>query len=74
MYAVKTRYGWMCIYESMAELDGMSYEDCVNWLTFNDRNGCYSKEDQLAESNEVMPIEAMKELILSQSSDSDRSC
>ena len=57
----------MTLYSSMEELEGFSYEDCVKWLQFNDRNGCYSVEDQIGEFGEILPIEEMKKLILDQS-------
>ena len=57
----------MTLYISMQELEGLSYEDCVNWLKFNDSNGCYSLEDQIDEFGEILPIEEMKRLVLDQS-------
>jgi len=56
----------MHIYETIEELDSFSYEDCVNWLEFNDRNGCYSTQDQLDEFGDILPIWVMKQMILRQ--------
>lgn len=56
----------MNLYHAMDELEGFSYQDCVNWLTFNDRNGCYSIEDQIEEFGDAMELSEMKQLILNQ--------
>ena len=56
----------MHLYETIEELETFSYVDCVNWLEFNDSNGCYSIEDQVCEFGEFMPIWEMKKLILDQ--------
>ena len=56
----------MRLYETIEELETFSYVDCVKWLEFNDSNGCYSIEDQVAEFGEFMPIGEMKKLILNQ--------
>jgi hypothetical protein len=66
MTTIKTKYGAMHLYETIEELETFSYVDCVNWLEFNDSNGCYSIEDQVAEFGEFMPIWKMKKLILDQ--------
>jgi hypothetical protein len=67
MTTIQTKYGAMTLYSSMEELDSFTYEDCVQWLQFNDSNGCYSVEDQMEEFGEILPIEEMKRLILDQS-------
>tara|TARA_R110000772_G_scaffold220822_1_gene331248 strand:+ start:567 stop:773 length:207 start_codon:yes stop_codon:yes gene_type:complete len=66
MTTIQTKYGAMHLYETIEELETFSYVDCVNWLEFNDSNGCYSIEDQVAEFGEFMPIWEMKKLILDQ--------
>ena len=57
----------MNLYQSMDELDSFTYEDCVNWLQFNDSNGCYSIDEQMEEFGEIADIDDMKEMILEQS-------
>ena len=57
----------MNLYQSMDELDNFTYEDCVNWLQFNDSNGCYSIDEQMEEFGEIADIDDMKEMILEQS-------
>jgi hypothetical protein len=66
MTTIQTKYGAMHLYETIEELETFSYVDCVNWLEFNDSNGCYSIEDQVAKFGEFMPIWEMKKLILDQ--------
>ena len=51
----------------MDELDSFTYEDCVNWLQFNDSNGCYSKEEQMEEFGSALELSEMKQIILDQS-------
>lgn len=67
MTTIQTKYGAMNLYSSMDELEGFSYEDCVNWLKFNDSNGCYSIEDQIAEFGDALELSEMKGLIINQS-------
>ncbi len=69
MTTIQTKYGAMNLYSSMDELEGFSYQDCVNWLKFNDSNGCYSVEDQMEEFGDAMELSEMKQLILNQSLD-----
>jgi hypothetical protein len=66
MTTIQTKYGAMHLYDTIEELETFSYVDCVNWLEFNDSNGCYSIEDQVSEFGEFMPIWEMKKLILDQ--------
>jgi hypothetical protein len=67
MINIQTKYGAMILFESMEELEGFTYQDCVNWLQFNDSNGCYSIEDQTEEFGDIASIDDMKEMILKQS-------
>jgi len=67
MTTIQTKYGSMNLYQSMDELDSFTYDDCVNWLQFNDSNGCYSIEEQMEEFGEIADIDDMKEMILEQS-------
>jgi len=67
MTTIQTKYGAMNLYQSMDELDSFTYEDCVNWLQFNDSNGCYSIDEQMEEFGEIADIDDMKEMILEQS-------
>lgn len=67
MKTLKTKYGAMRIYETKDEVNALTYDDCVNWLEFNDRNGCYSIEDQQAEFGESMSLAEMQDLVLEQS-------
>jgi hypothetical protein len=67
MTTIQTKYGAMNLYQSMDELDNFTYEDCVNWLQFNDSNGCYSIDEQMEEFGEIADIDDMKEMILEQS-------
>ena len=57
----------MKLYTNMAELDSFTYQDCINWLQFNDPNGCYSEADQMEEFGELADLDEMKEMILTQS-------
>ena len=57
----------MSLYESMEELESFSYQDCVNWLQFNDSNGCYSIEEQIEEFGTALELSEMKQIILDQS-------
>ena len=66
MTTIQTKYGAMNLHSSMDELESFSYQDCVNWLQFNDSNGCYSIEDQMEEFGDIADLEEMKEMILSQ--------
>jgi hypothetical protein len=66
MTTIQTKYGAMHLYDTIEELETFSYVDCVNWLEFNDSNGCYSIEDQVSEFGEFMPLWEMKKLILDQ--------
>jgi hypothetical protein len=67
MTTIQTRYGAMNLYQSMDELDSFTYADCVNWLQFNDSNGCYSKEEQMEEFGTALELSEMKQIILDQS-------
>lgn len=66
MTTIQTKYGAMHLYETVDELESFSYVDCIKWLSFNDSNGCYSIEDQVAEFGEFMSLWEMKQLILDQ--------
>jgi hypothetical protein len=66
MTTIQTKYGAMHLYETVDELENFSYDDCVKWLEFNDANGCYSIEDQIAEFGEYLPLWGMKQMILEQ--------
>lgn len=57
----------MNLYHSMDELESFTYQDCINWLTFNDRNGCYSVEAQMEEFGDALELSEMKQLIIDQS-------
>lgn len=67
MTTIQTKYGAMHLYHNLDELEAFEYEDCVRWLQFNDRNGCYTKQDQVEEFGECASLAEMKELILVQS-------
>jgi len=69
MKTIQTKYGAMHLYETMQELENFTYEDCVNWLEFNDSNGCYSIYDQEMEFGEHLELSEMKQLIINQSID-----
>ena len=66
MTTIQTKYGTMTLYHAMEELEGFSYADCVQWLKFNDSNGCYSIEDQMEEFGDAMELSEMKQIILDQ--------
>ena len=66
MTTIQTKYGAMKLYTSMDELKNFSYQDCINWLQFNDSNGCYSIEDQTEEFGEIASLDEMKQIILDQ--------
>lgn len=68
-FTIETKYGPMVIYKSQAEVDTLDYDDCVRWLKFNDHNGCYEKEDQMAEFGELASLEDMRQLVLDQCED-----
>jgi hypothetical protein len=68
MTTIQTKYGAMNLYTSMDKLKNFSYQDCVNWLQFNDDNGCYSIEDQMEEFGEIASLDEMKQIILDQCS------
>ena len=68
MKTIQTRYGAINLYQSMDELDSFTYQDCVNWLEFNDSNGCYSIEEQMEEFGEIASLDEMKQIILDQCS------
>ena len=68
MTTIQTKYGSMTLYASMDELDSFTYEDCVNWLQFNDSNGCYSIEEQTEEFGDIASLDEMKQIILDQCS------
>ena len=57
----------MTIYHAMEELESFSYADCVNWLQFNDENGCYSIEEQIEEFGTALELSELKQIILDQS-------
>lgn len=38
----------------------------INWLAFNDPNGCYTDADMIAEGFEPMTLEQARELYLNQ--------
>lgn len=69
MKTIQTKYGAMNLYETMQELENFTYEDCVQWLKFNDPNGCYSIEDQTIEFGDTLRLSEMKQLIINQSVD-----
>ena len=69
MTTIQTRYGAMRLYSNINELESLDYDDCVRWLAFNDRNGCYSKQDQISEFGECLTLAEMKHLILDQSAE-----
>jgi len=69
MTTIQTRYGAMHLYSNINELESFNYDDCVRWLSFNDRNGCYSKKDQIEEFGECLTLAEMKHLILDQSAE-----
>jgi len=56
----------MHIYEAREELENFTYRDCIDWLSFNDHNGCYEKEEQIDEWGEALDLYEMKGIILSQ--------
>lgn len=58
----------MVIYESLDEID-LSYDECISWLTYNDPNGCYTRRDQLSDMGELLSLDEMKSIILSQCSE-----
>lgn len=67
METINTKYGAMRLYSNLDELEAFNYDDCVRWLQFNDRNGCYSKKEQIEEFGDCASLAEMKELILVQS-------
>ena len=67
MTTIQTKYGTMNLYHAMEELESFSYQDCVQWLQFNDSNGCYSIEEQTEEFGDIASLDEMKQIILDQS-------
>ena len=67
MKTIQTKYGAMHLYDNLDELESFDYSDCVRWLQFNDRNGCYTKQEQIDEFGDYASLAEMKELILVQS-------
>jgi hypothetical protein len=68
MTTIQTKYGTMTLYHAMEELESFTYADCVQWLRFNDANGCYSIEEQTEEFGDALELEEMKQIILDQCS------
>lgn len=67
MTTIQTKYGTMTLYHTMEELESFSYQDCVQWLKFNDANGCYSIDEQIEEFGTALELSEMKQIILDQS-------
>ncbi|HWZ15434.1 MAG TPA: hypothetical protein VNW95_09370 [Mucilaginibacter sp.] len=50
-------------------VSGLSREDLIEWLVWNDRNGVYTDEDSLREFGAVMTREEATEIILRQAAE-----
>jgi hypothetical protein len=39
------------------DLDILTREELIEWLCWNDRNGCYRDDETIAEFGEILPYE-----------------
>jgi hypothetical protein len=49
-----------------SDLIDMSREELIEWLCWNDRNGCYRDEESIGEMGTIMTYEEAYETALSQ--------
>jgi len=60
---IQTAYGPMLIEFTRSEVEAMDRQDCIDWLEFNDRNGCYSDDDATREFGEPHDLETLRVLV-----------
>ena len=61
--------GAMEVYENENEVRALTRAECISWLCYNDRNGCYTDSDCLAEFGEVMTLDDAHENVIEQCRD-----
>ena len=51
----------MVLFHTLDEVEAMTREGLIAWLMSNDRNGCYSDADNLAEWGAALPLASLVE-------------